>query len=64
MIIIKIIFIPEKEIENLRKERDSAISSVNVIKNNKDEVQFTTWSLTNFRSDVLAKNLIKTNNNK
>lgn len=48
------------DIENLRKERDSAISSVNVIKNNKDEVQFTTWSLTNFRSDVLAKNLIKT----
>lgn len=48
------------DIENLRKERDSTISSVNVIKNNKDEVQFTTWSLVNFRSDVLAKNLIKT----
>lgn len=48
------------DIENLRKERDSAISSVNVIKTNKDDVEFTTWALTNFRSDVLAKNLIKT----
>lgn len=48
------------DIENLRKERDSAISSVNVIKTSKDEVEFATWALTNFRSDVLAKNLIKT----
>jgi hypothetical protein len=48
------------DIENLRKDRDSAISSVNVIKTNKDEVEFTTWALINFRSDLLAKNLIKT----
>jgi hypothetical protein len=48
------------DIENLRKDRDSAISSVNVIKTNKDEVDFTAWALTNFRSDVLASNLIKT----
>lgn len=48
------------DIENLRKQRDSDISSVNVIKENKDQVQFTTWSLSNFRSDVLASNLIKT----
>jgi hypothetical protein len=48
------------DIENLRKQRDSDISSVNVIKTNKDQVEFTTWALANFRSDVLASNLIKT----
>lgn len=48
------------DIENLRKERDSDISSVNVLKSNKEESDLTLWSLTNFRSDILAKNLIKT----
>ena len=48
------------DIENLRKERDSAISAVNVLKNNKEENEFGLWALANFRSDVLAKNLIKT----
>jgi hypothetical protein len=48
------------DIENLRKERDSSISAVNVVKKNKDQSEFITWSLANFRSDVLAKNIIKT----
>ena len=48
------------DIENLRKERDSAISAVNVLKTNKEENEFGLWALANFRSDVLAKNLIKT----
>ena len=48
------------DIENLRKQRDSDISAVNVLKTNKDETEFSLWALSNFRSDVLAKNLIKT----
>jgi len=48
------------DIENLRKERDSAISAVNILKTNKEENEFSLWALTNFRSDILAKNLIKT----
>jgi hypothetical protein len=48
------------EIDNLRKERDSNIASVNTIKTSKSSAEFSLWSLSNFTFSEFAANALKT----